>query len=248
MHWRVDPIFFIRVRHDKYVTSETPETGNYFRIVPTAATARTLAGLNWVFKAMPNGAFVAVQKNIRPDGSAKVQTELRQGAFFTFLLYVNDPGILLCTPPYDSGSAPLPLYSGRTRLLYFDNLDDANQPDRLLLSREDKVTKRDFGSLVPNNFRIQAAGPSVTRIDFTEIKPGGAVVCSAQFSPEQRTALVDLPSGAFHLVTTPANGQEVLLADAELLDEKAIGIIRIYKDEHLNYDASVNYTIPFASV
>lgn len=247
MHWRFDPLFFIRVMHDKYVPDADQEAGNYFRIEPTIETARLMAGLNWVCKPMPNGAFVSVEKNVKSDGVVNVRGKLKQGTFFTFLLYANDPGVLLHTPPYDTGSDPLPAFSGRARVLYFDNLNEANQPDRLVLSRDDKVNKEDLGSIAPNKFRIEARDPLTTQIDFAELRPDGSVVYSAHFSPDQRSALIDLPSGAFRLIPTPANGKEVLLADTELMGNKAIGIIRIYKDENIDYNASVNYTIPFTA-
>jgi hypothetical protein len=248
MHWRFDPIFFIRVTHDKYVPEDDPKAGSYFWIEPDNETKHLMTSLNWLFKPVPNGAFISVKKNISSDGSEKVLGKLRKTTPFTFLLHLNSPEILLHTPPYDQGSSPLPAFSGRARVMYFDNLDDLNQPDRTVLSKLEKVGKEDLASIAPNKFRLQAGDINTSQIDFTEIVPGGSLVQTVNFSPEQRSALVELPSSPFRLNYTPPNRTEYLYTDKNLLGNNAVGVIRIYKDELMDYNTPVNYTIRFSTV
>lgn len=95
---------------------------------------------------------------------------------FLFLLRLPNGSILNETRPYVLDGQPnkgLPLIVGRSRLLYFDNLNPTSGSGGELWLTRDPMDLAQFGSSAPVPFDFMHPDSKATSVDFTPLIPGG---------------------------------------------------------------------------
>lgn len=240
-----DILFSIKVKVDGVFTEQ-------FSIMPTAICRNKLNQISWLFKETNEGGIIIVEKLGVDENSAVVTHTVNSLIDFTFLLQLNDVALLENIKPYKR-TTDLPSYSGRSRQLYFNNLDafHAVEDTRIELSESNAVGDTDFASIILNKFSYTETDLSIPlhQIRLNEIRPNGDVM--EPFDPlplSGSTAQIELKNGAYQLErgNNPANS-EILFAQSSLLRSSALGIIQIFKDENIDYNNQIDYEITFVT-
>ncbi|MCO6477061.1 MAG: hypothetical protein J5I94_10600 [Phaeodactylibacter sp.] len=251
--WQYDIIFSFRVNHPD------DRAGRGFRIVPTVACRRQLARYGLIFKPMANGGAVVVEKKVTPGPAGPPQPirQINEVANFSFLLFLDNPGLLTSTIPFHQSG--LPEFIGRSRILYFDNLSTDNRIDLDLngmpeagpygmelavyeLPREGDVSLGDLASLGLNKFEYYADPLTTSIFQVTPIRPGGGTARSWPINANNKRVELELEEGPYLI---KQDEEEVFYAAASLLPAGAFGLIHIFKDQDINYDLTIRYDIFF---
>ncbi|MBK9337285.1 MAG: hypothetical protein IPM98_12200 [Lewinellaceae bacterium] len=240
MHWRFDPLFTIEVYHSKYKTPD-PDTGELprkapdFALEPSVSTAGHLLRMGWVFRSQAGGGTVYGEKVFAADGTAALRSLPTPDEGFTFLLRLKNPALLNETKPYVLESKPvlkpnpnLPAFSGRFRLLYFDNRDPVPRPGGELWLTPTPVGVAQFGSAAPAPFTLSCSKTDASEVAFTPLAPAGAVQ-SFPVDTKTKTVRIDLPENGYQLLHKPGNQAEVLFLTTDLPTGDVLGVVRIFK-------------------
>lgn len=257
MHWRFDPLFSIKVYHTKYLIpngSTEPPTAEDFTLEPTSTTERRLKELGWVFKAQPGVCTIYGEKVFEANGNASLRYLPDAEESFTFFLNLSNAAILNETKPYVLASKPvvvpksdLPAFSGRSRVLYFDNINPSPQSGGEFSLSTGRVDVDQFASVAPISFSFNKAAPGVSTLKFTALTPTATI---AQFAVNQpmQTAQVTLGENAYHLEQVPGGPSETMVIMAENLAGKALGVVRIFQPVSGSWEPLRRYRIDFEAV
>ncbi|MDX2285979.1 MAG: hypothetical protein NW241_17565 [Bacteroidia bacterium] len=238
MEYRYNLLFQIVIDHPAL-----QRPGDGFGIRPTAACQQAMNRYGLLFKQLPEGAGVICETVV--PGGLPIRP-IGQEVSFAFVLTLLDAGLLEKTRHFHSGAtAPYPAYSGRRRMLYFSNLNDAGTIDgRIGLSRQGAgVSRQDLGSLAPLRQQL-AVHPAASQVSLRRLSPGGATVLLP--IPANRQIRLDLDPGAYRLQQpgSPLD-PEVIVADDALLYGQAYALIEIFKDASVDYASPVTYRLSF---
>jgi len=249
MHWRFDKIFSIQFFHQK--TMESPLLNadlkrTQFSIIPTESTREKLRRMGWIFRSANDGIQVFGEKTIDPKGNAELRSNLASNDVFTFLLLLDDVSLLNYTHPFKSD---LPPFSGRTRLLYFDNLTTTPPTgDNLRLTGDEFIHSTDLASGGPTSFQYLAPLAQITSVELQAITPENPPAKSFSIKPPARAVGLEVAEGAYRMTPKPGGTAETLFLTPERLTGKTIGCIRIFNTSALPMsDTFRKYLAVFAS-
>lgn len=251
--WQYQTLFAFQAIHPD------DEARQAFRILPTAACRRQLARYGLIFKPLPNGGVVIVEKKApgAPGDAAQPVHKITGTTGFSFLLFLNDSSLLPDTVPFQESG--LPSFIGRSRILYFDNLDSSNRIDHELdyppqpgpsgidyavyeLAREGEVGLRDLASLGPNDFEYYANPQNTSIFQVKPIHPNGGTTQSWPISNTSKRVSLKLEEGPY---TVKQSNEEIFYAATPLMSAGAFGLIHIFKDQNLDYNLAIRYDIYF---
>lgn len=259
MRWRFDPLFSIKIYHTKYTlpdpeTLESPPTAKDFTLEPTQATAQQLKKLGWVFKSQPGSCKVFGEKVFDQDGNATLRSIPAIAEGFTFYLMLNNPALLNQTKPYVLQSKPvvipnpnLPAYSGRSRLLYFDNLNPVPQSGGEFSLCAGAVDLAQFASSAPTAFTFNKPKVGVKTLKFKALSPLSTDT-SFLINPETNSTPIELPENAYILEQNPGGHSETIVLHAELVTGNVLGIVRIFKPTNGSWEPIKRYKVNFDEV
>lgn len=264
--WKYDLLFTFQL---------FPEGGAepLFAVIPTTDCVQTLRRYGLIFKPLSPGAAIIAEKRFQPDGSKATLRPIRSLTSFSFILQLKEAALLNQVAPYvmRNGSGEiipveLPSFSGRSRILYFNNLSASGQIDSDLefipppedvdfdlssrkLSIQDMVSADDLASLAPNVFSLTEDPARVSLLQLQSIRPDGDTMLTEPITAQKRRVEVDVPSGAYRLIRTgPGGGEERIYAGSQLLGGAVFGLIEIFKDDSINYGSVINYQIEFEKI
>ncbi|MDX1909705.1 MAG: hypothetical protein SF053_21890 [Bacteroidia bacterium] len=240
MEYRFDILFRLQLVHPGL-----RRLRDGFGLLPTSDCVAQLRRHGLLFKAVEDGAWIAVEK----QGGIPVRP-IQEVVSFRFWLLLQDASLLEKTEDFDADPAdPFPAFIGRSRLAYFTNLDNTLTLDgRIQLAQTaPAVSKDDLGSLAPQVHRF-IPHPSASQVTAAPVVPGGGAVQSFTI-PADRQVQLDLTAGAWRIAQpgSPAP-TEVLLADDRLVGSRTFGLIEIFKAPSVDYNTPVTYTLTFNSI
>ncbi len=246
MIYYYDILFSFQVKVDNVVSDA-------FTLVPTHECTKKLQKSGLIFKKLKDETAVIVERVGEEKSTAEPIRKIKSTTVFSFILFLNDSDLLGKIIPYkrlpNATDNPFPPYSGRSRKLYFNNLNAtfSIEDTRNKLSHTDKVSDDDLGSVTLNKFGYTERDPGVNlqQITFTEISPVGGIIMPYGPGVTNRTAQLELNKAAYHLKRGPH--LETLYAESSLIGSNALGIIEIFKDETIQYDQEIKYEIPFST-
>lgn len=240
MHWRFDPLFSLTVYHTRY-TSPDPDTGESprrapdFTFEPTRATAARLLRLGWVFKPQTGSFTVYGEKVFESNGTAVLRGRPAPGEGFTFLLRLNNAALLNETKPYVLDSDPvivpntnLPEFSGRARVLYFDNRTPTALPGGELRLTPGTVDVQQLGSKAPAFFDFVNLKPGAAALQVTPLSPGG-VSQNIPVPPGATSVKIDLPENGYTFAQSGAGFSETIFLSPEPMTGNTLGVVRIFE-------------------
>lgn len=242
MHWRFDPLFSVAVYHGKYKnpdpdTGESPPQAPDFALEPSKSAQRRFKSLGWLFKRTAWGWTALGEKAFAADGSARLRCLPAAGEGFSFFLRLRNPALLDETKPFVLEFKPvivpnpdLPAFSGRARILYFDNLHPtpvhnlpgANNAYWLATA----AGLEQFGSRAPVPFEY--TNPGAAQVTLTPLAPGGRAQTFA-LDPATHAVKIELPENGYQFVQMPLNRPEILFLTAEMPPPDTLGVLRIFE-------------------
>lgn len=229
MHWRFDKIFSIQFFHQKTMDHPLLNAdlkGAQFTIIPMEGTREKMRRMGWIFKPMNDGIVVFGEKSIDPSGNAEFRSRPANNEVLTFLLLLEEADLLNYTHPFKS---PLPPYSGRTRLLYFDNLSTTPPTgEDLRLTGDEFIHSTDLASGGPLSFQYLASEPQITSVELQAIRPETPPAKSFPINPPARTVGLEAEEGAYRLTPKPGGTTETVFLTQERFPGNAFGCIRIF--------------------
>jgi len=192
------------------------------------------------------GASAATAAMFRPGARPR---SLRPGSALETGPSTDTPIVAAAAAP--AVNDPLPAFSGRGRLLYFDNLSavaipQPNAPPLLPLTAGDFVGLPEFASRGPTPFAytLPAGG---TAVEFVPLVPGGASAVAFSPLPSSRAIRAELPDNAYRMRQVPGNHTEVIYLTGEHLDASVFGIVRIFNTAQLPVlEQNRRYSVVFA--
>jgi len=253
MHWKFDPFFSIAILRLKSPSSGSVSPvplAKAFWIEPTANTQQRLLDMGWVFKPYPTGGGgrVYAEKTVDPDGNAALRSKPAPEEGLTFLLQLSDATLLKHTAPFDAKNADLPSFSGRARLLYFDNLHAvADNFGAYQLSKINAVEAGDLGSRVPAHFMYRPSENQTLKVEMNPLAPNG-IPYSFNVNPKTETVEIQLPENGYQLTQKPSGKTETLYLTDETLPVNTIGVLRIFKPPGADWEPNKQYRITFREV
>jgi hypothetical protein len=253
--WKYQPLFTINV-----VPAVLQDRS--FRVEPSNECLALLRAAGFSFRPIENGTAVCFEKRILPDGIIKTINRVQKTIGFTFLLKCNNLELFKQTTPQLSGN--LPAFSGKQRILYFDNLSAGNTIDRNLthqtpvpsidykfatmpLSIRDRVSIDDLASTFANKFQL-TVDENVVQIALEPIMPNAAAPQVFPSNDENRKVSLTLGSGGYYLnrvLSTTGDVREVVVIGNDLLTPDVVGVLQIFKDVQVDYGVSIQYDIIF---
>lgn len=256
MRWRFDPIFSLDVYHNRYKgpdpdTGELPRRAPDFVLEPAPATLEHLRRMGWVFKAYIGGGIVYGEKQFEPDGTTVLRQQPEPDEGLSFYLVLNNPALLSATKPFVLETKPqvvpntnLPAFSGRFRLMYFDNRDPVPRPGGEWWLMPAPVGITQIGSVAPTPFVFPQGKNNTAEVALTALSPGGATA-TFPLDTTTKTARIDLPENGYLLVQKPGNETETLFLTPNLPNSKVVGVVRIFKPPGANWEPARRYHIVF---
>ena len=249
MHWRFDPLFSIKIVHSKDASKKAVD----FSLEPTQSTVQRMKTLNWVYRSQPGFCTVYGEKLFDTEGNTSLRVEPKAHESLAFFLRLNNSAILNSTKPYVLASKPdvipnaLPAFSGRSRLLYFDNLSPLSVSGGEFSISSGLVELTHFASVEPTLFMFDKAKNGVKKIKFTSITPQ-EVVTQFDLHPQTHTTEVRLPENSYRLEQIPDGPSETLVILSENVVGNTLGLIRIFKPNTGDWEPQRRYRIEFGEV
>jgi len=247
-NWRYDILFNFRFYYTKELKPGT------FVIVPSKECSNTLKKHNLIFKSTENGAMIISEKHIISESNCEAVWKLNQTKAFTFILVLKDLMLFPNISPYSSNPEDkLPDYYGKTRILYFDNLDMDNKIDNLTnpttkslnIAKNETVGIEDLASVIPNKLAFRKTN-GISQVNLKPVKPGSNQNLEFQLTDQKPIANVSLETGAYELeLIGSGKPKETIFVGSELSGSSVFGIIQIYKDQTIDYNTSIQYEIHF---
>jgi len=250
MHWKFDPFFSIEILHGKYPPpgpGKPAPPAPEFSLGPSDETQKRLLRMGWVFRPYitGGGGTLYAEKIVSSNGIAKLRARPAQNEGFTFLVRLTNPSFLNTTKPYSTIPSALPPFSGRGRLLYFDNLKAvALNPDTYSLPLGIGVGAADFGSRMPKRFTFRPAQAGVTQIEMIEQAPGGDVK-DFPIAAQSMSVEIALSENGYTLKQQPQGLSETLYLTDETLPSNTLGVVRIFQPPGADWEPFRRYQIMF---
>lgn len=159
------------------------------------------------------------------------------------------------TPESVAPNKELPNFSGRGRLLYFDNLSAISIPQPnappgpppvLRLTAGDFVGLPEFASRGPTPFNFTPVSGS-TAVDFAPLTPTGSPVLTIDVPAASPRISAQVPDNAYRMKQVPSNQNELIFLTSEQVDASVFGVIRIFNSVQLPVlSQNRHYTVVFA--
>jgi hypothetical protein len=260
MHWKFERMFTIKVMHEGLPTQPKDEatTVPAFTLKPTTASLQRMKKLNWVARPIWNGLVVFAERNVRTDGTPMPPHKPSADEHLAFTIELNTPGLLKKTKPYMKIAVPgpvpndqLPNFSGRGRLLYFNNLNAVPlSTDTFRITQEDFVAEPEFASRAPTSFDFTAAQVGVATVEAKALLPNPPPVQSFAFKPAASKTQVELANNAYEMVQKPSapEKREIMYLTNETLPEKTLGIVSIFDIASAPIDQNKTFQLAFAKI
>lgn len=258
MRWRFDPFINIAVFHQKYTKVDPltaqPFPAPDFELTPTTACRTQLQRLGWVFKQTRGEAKVYVEKIYEADGIARPRHDLKETVALDFLLRLTNPDLLRITKPFaaPAGDQPpqLPAFSGRRRILYFDNRTESSSGAiEIDLTMNGEVRVDNLASLAPVPFTFPAGFPALQQLEARQMIASGPAGTSQNYSlsAQKPVAILELPPGPWRITPQSGNSETIYL-DSGLMYENFLALIRIFKTPGQGWTSLKKYKILFSKV
>ncbi|MBC7775226.1 MAG: hypothetical protein H7246_07295 [Phycisphaerae bacterium] len=250
MHWKFDPFFSLEILHGKYPPpgpGKPAPPAPEFSVGPTSETQKRLLRMGWVFRPYitGGGGTVYAEKIVAPNGTAKLRVSPALNEGFTFLIRLPDLSFLNVTKPYSIIPSVLPPFSGRARLIYFDNLNAvALNTDTFSLPAGIAVGEDDFGSRMPSRFTFRPTQAGVSQIEMIEHAPAGSTKNFPIVSQSKSVEIV-LPENGYTLKQQPSGSSEMIFLTDETLPSDSIGVVRIFQPSGADWEPFRRYQIMF---
>ncbi|MBK6997714.1 MAG: hypothetical protein IPH31_23570 [Lewinellaceae bacterium] len=250
MHWKFDPFFSIHILHGKYPPpglGQPAPPAPVFTLEPTSETQRRLQRMGWVFRPNTAGGegTLYAEKIFGTDGTAKLRVRPAQNEGFSFIIRLTDPSLLTQTKPYVPTPSNLPSFSGRARMLYFDNFNASPVgANTFSLTAGNAVGHPEFASRAPIPFTFSTPTPAVSGLELKPLAPGSA---SINFPINDKTLSVEinLPENGYKCTQQPGGQAETLYLTNEVLPANALGIVRIFQPPNADWEPFKHYQIMF---
>lgn len=236
-----DVLFSIKV-----VVEDQPDVN--FVITPTPACRMQLSAVGLNTKQTEQGFKVFTEKLGVDEASAEPIRKIKSLTDFIFELRIDSFNKLDEIKPYGRKiTETLPTFVGKSRKLYFNNLDASfNIEDtRNKLSVADKVSDADFCSITLNKFGFtEESNANINAGNTLErVSPSGVQIAPFSLIPIfTKNEAATLNNGAYQV---PNSSNEIIFAQDSLVQSNAIGIIQIFKDQNVDYNQSIEYEIIF---
>ncbi len=272
MHWKFEPFFSIDIFHGKYpppAVGQSAPPAPVFSVEPTQNTRARFLRMGWTFKpfAAGGGGTVHAEKVFASDGTAKLRVRPAQDEGFSFLIRLTDNALLNQTKPFmrpptqaemDAEPDPLkknnpkpnetlPPFSGRARLLYFDNLKAVQVGGTFPLTAGNTVSIADFGSRFPTAFTFMPVQTTVTQVGIKAYSPGSTVQ-NFTITSKGMGVEIKLPENGYHFMQQPSNQSETLFLSSETLPADLLGVVRIFQPPNADWEPFRRYQIMFDKV
>lgn len=198
------------------------------RFAPTPATEARLGSHRLVFRAHPGGFRLAAQHDLKGDGGSIVP--IAEPLSLLFAITSSDAGFMARHVAAETAKA--------APNLFLTNRSATGTPQAgPALSREDVVGARDRARIVPRRHRARIPLPSSARPTRIELRPyfGGAMIgdpipieAGAKAEAADITvALETQPGLAFLLRAKPEGGDQLIVADDELVQMRPLGALEL---------------------
>lgn len=247
MEYKFDILFRIDISHPGVA-----QIGRAFSLVPTSLCRTQLRKAGLIAKPVDNGIWIIVEKILPGNVPLRPINSLVN---FQFLLLLHQPAILESTDGFQLSSPP---FVGRRSVLHLSNLDIGGTIDgRINLAKSGTtIGTEDFASIAGqlHSFKVD---PIVNSVDFQSLNPvnstgfnravsEGNIVQIGAPPTTERPSFTPVPSGAWQVKQSPSGViDEVLITDDSLVQQRAFGLVEIFKDGSINYDSTIIYQIPF---
>lgn len=261
MHWKFEEILSISVFHQDTEESPPLDFMGYipeFTLIPSAKTRSRFGRLGWYAKPFKGGLTVFAEKIVRADGTAFLKGKAKQNEAFEFFLKLTRPDILNKTAPFvkkeNNKAIPnddLPAFSGKNRLLYFDNLNAENigtlDKPVYRLTLGDYANLAELGSRATTPFVFPLESGNTSNVTATAINPG-AVEDPKSFGPKAgaKAVVLDLEENAWTINQEPSGTSEVLYLTRKAIPSDVFGVIRIFNTEAIPLTAFRRFKALFA--
>lgn len=250
MHWRFDPLFSIKIYHSKY----HPPKGVDFMFEPTKTSAMLLKKLGWVFKTLPGELTIYGEKVFEINGDANLRSKPQANESLSFFIKLNNTVILNETKPYVLKSKPdlkpnlsLPVFSGRSRLVYLDNLNASSLSGGAFSLTVGPVDVAQMASNFPTKFTFYQANPGVKTLKINSKTPKASTL---QYPIDEQTnsAQIELPENAYQLEQNPGGFTETIVVLSENIEANVLGLVRIFPYTDGSWEPARNYHVNFEAV
>lgn len=234
-------LFSIMLKNSRFGDNPVPGIS----LSPTESCRVQLLRYGAVFKNNLTGGFVGIEKRKDQDGNIFPLRPWKQVVDFTFLIKTENYSLLARTKPYNNTSFVCDLSS--SYLMYCDNLDANNKIDQSeVLTSSEVLSVKDIFFLTSTSLSFS----EVDEVRYTPFFPGASLV---RETPEQRgqTGIdIRLDNGAYTLTRLLPAGTKTDLIVAGLVGDTSgvIGVIRIFKDQDVNYEGRQRYTLSMEGV
>lgn len=249
MERRYDILFSISIQKI-HQDNESPIPVPGMSLSPTPECHYQLARHNMLFKAMPGGGLIIIEKIASQTGALQPTRPLRHAVDFSFLLENTDTNLLSTVEPFTGNKFESQITGRNNFVCYFDNLNaDLAADTTTELSAAGALSgTQDVFFLYPETLSIPVSKAS--KIKAQPMLPGGVVL---EFVPKPTNAgyveAVFAP-GAYRVERiggAPADPERALIYKG-FQQTGALGLVRIFKDSAVDYSRQVNYTITFKKV
>ncbi len=250
MHWKFDPFFSIHILHGKYPPpglGQAAPPAPVFSIEPTSDTKRRLLRMGWVFRPSTagGGGTLYAEKIFAIDGTAKLRVRPAQNEGFSFIIRLAEASLLNQTKPYVPTPSNLPPFSGRARMLYFDNLNASPvSANTFSLTAGNAVDFPEFASRMPTPFTFRSASPAVTGLELKVLAPGGSAT-NFPINDKTQSVEINLPENGYRFTQQPGGQSETLFLTNEVLPANTLGIVRIFQPPNTDWEPARHYQIMF---
>lgn len=249
MERRYDILFSISIQK-KYPDAEPPVPLKSMRLSPTPECHNQLTRHNMLFKSVPGGGLIIIEKMASQAGALQPTRPLRHPIDFSFLLENTDTDLFNTAEPFLGNKFESQITGRNNFVCYFDNLNSDLAADTSTeLSAEGALSgTKDIFFLYPEMLTVPVSKAS--KITARPIMPGGI---SLEFVAKPTNAgyieAVFAP-GAYQVERiggVPVDPERALVYNG-FQQTRALGLVRIFKDSAVDYSRQVDYTITFKKV
>lgn len=251
MEYTFDILFRIDIIHPA-----VDPVSRAFSLVPTSGCQAQLRKAGLIAKPVENGTWIIVEKVLPGNQPLRPITTLVN---FQFLLLLHQPAILDTTDGFQSdGGNTFPSYVGRKFLLQLSNLDDAGTIDgRINLAKSGTTVGTEDLASISGQLHSFSVDPAVNSVDFQSLRPfddrefirtvsEGNIVHIGDPPTLEKPFFTPVPAGSWRVKQSPSGViDEVLITDDSLVQQRAFGLVEIFKDASVDYDSPIIYQIPF---
>lgn len=230
MHNRYDTLFSLEILHAKF---PPPSAGAAMPVVPdfgfepTAATRQLMRQNGIGLKSGPGRCTVFIEKSAKPDGSFVARSKTAASMALNFFLRQTNGALIAATKPFSLPAGQLPAFSGRKRVLYFNNTKEFARPGDVFWLTDGAVGAASFASAAPDIFDFKTKNGSVTGVEAKAFAPGSKAVPFDAGAAQ--TAAMSLPENGYQVVQKPGSDPpETLFFSPDALPEGTVGVVQLF--------------------